>query len=79
MITTHTRVHTQIGFANPYLICENEQCKKRVPYWHDPDRCGCDGKSFNYPCEHTAGVISICMSWGPVDGCTCETLCAKPK
>ncbi len=67
---THTRVHTQIGFANPYLMCD--ECGGRVPYWHNPDHCGCDeGGFFNYPCEHQAGVTSKCYSWNPVTGCEC--------
>lgn len=76
-MTVSTRTHVQIGFANPYLICET--CRKRVPYWHDPDRCGCDSKVYNQPCGHTAEVISICMSWSPVYGCTCEDGCRVPK
>ena len=76
-MTTHTRVHVQIGFANKYLICE--KCRVNVRYWHDPDRCGCDADSFNYPCEHTAGVVSVCPSWGPVDGCSCDSKCVQPK
>jgi hypothetical protein len=70
MTTAHTRTHSLIGFANPYLKCD--KCKKRVVYWHDPDRCGCTSEAFNSPCEHELGVISICPSWGPVDGCSCE-------
>lgn len=66
---THTRTHVKVGFANKFLICD--YCKKPVPYWHDPDRCGCDGAIFNYPCEHFEGVTSICPTWGPVDGCVC--------
>lgn len=75
MIRTHTKTHTQIGFANPYLRCD--ECKSKVKYWHDPDRCHCTDDSFNYPCEHTAGVTSSCFSWSPVDGCSCETPCIK--
>ncbi len=67
---TNTRTHVLTGFANPYLVCE--ECKESVPYWHNPDRCGCGDSGFeNYPCEHTAGVISICASWNPVTGCEC--------
>lgn len=69
----NTQVHAKVGLANPYLICE--QCKAKVPYWHNPDRCGCDGEFFNHPCGHKAGTVSTCVSWGPVDGCTCETPC----
>lgn len=70
-VTTHTRTHTLIGFANPFLVCE--ECREKVPYWHNPDRCGCNETKFwNSPCEHTAGVVSVCYSWGPVDGCQCN-------
>jgi hypothetical protein len=77
MNVTRTRVHVQIGFANPFLICE--ECRGKVPYWHDPNRCGCDHEKsfFNYPCEHTAGVVSTCPDWNPVDGCCCEEPCSK--
>ncbi|MFY3741641.1 MAG: hypothetical protein HMLIMOIP_002099 [Candidatus Nitrosomirales archaeon] len=74
---THTRTHVQIGFANPFLVCE--ECRNRVPYWHDPGRCGCDEISFNYPCEHAANVVSICPTWSPVEGCSCEILCVQPN
>jgi hypothetical protein len=67
-----TSKHVQIGFANPFLICN--ECKEKVPYWHDPNRCGpkCNDPFYNFPCEHTADVTSICPSWGPVDGCRCK-------
>jgi hypothetical protein len=76
-VATHTTTHVQIGFANPYLKCE--ECSGKVRYWHNPDRCGCDAEKpfFNYPCEHTADVISTCPTWGPVDGCMCEETCKK--
>lgn len=75
MNVTHTRVHVQIGFANPYLICD--KCKGKVSYWHDPERCGCNGETFNYPCEHKADIYSTCPTWSPVDGCSCEKPCKK--
>lgn len=68
-MVVHTRTHVKVGFANPFLLCD--RCKEKVPYWHNPDRCGCDDSFFNYPCEHVAGVTSECPSWGPVDGCMC--------
>jgi len=75
-MATHTRTHVQVGFANPFLKCD--KCKNPVPYWHNPDRCGCDeDKFFNYPCGHTAGITSSCPDWNPVDGCCCETPCVK--
>lgn len=76
MITrTFTRVHTQIGFANPFFKCD--ECGGKVPYWHNPERCGCDGEYFNYPCEHRAGITSTCPDWNPVDGCCCTVPCKK--
>lgn len=72
---THTRTHVFVGFANPFLTCD--ECKEFVPYWHNPDRCGCNDYHYNVPCEHKAGVTSKCMSWGPVDGCSCDTPCIK--
>jgi hypothetical protein len=73
--TVSTRTHVLVGFANPFLKCDT--CKEPVKYWHNPERCGCDDKYFNHPCEHTTGVTSKCPSWGPVDGCTCDTPCKK--
>lgn len=65
------KTHVKVGFANPYLVCE--ECRKPTPYWHSNERCGpaCTESWFNYPCGHTAGVISICPSWSSVDGCKC--------
>lgn len=36
-----------------------------------PDRCGCESGSWVGPCRHTAEAFSICLSWDPVDGCSC--------
>lgn len=69
-MVTRTRTHVKIGFVNPFLICD--ECGGSVPYWHDPARCSCDGKVFNYPCEHEAGITSKCPTWSPVDSCTCK-------
>lgn len=66
---THTRVHTTVRFANPYLVCG--QCGHPTPSWHDPSACGCTGAIANQPCGHAAGVLSLCLSWSPVDGCRC--------
>lgn len=67
---THTRVHVQTEFANPFLVCR--ACREPVPAWHNPDHCGCDeSRSENLPCGHASGVTSTCPSWGPVDGCQC--------
>jgi hypothetical protein len=69
---THTRTHVYVEFANLYLDCE--QCHQQAKSWHDPQRCGCDEKHWNMPCGHIAGALSVCPSWGPVDGCTCVAL-----
>lgn len=66
---TYTRTHTSVALANPYLTCD--QCKRPVAAWHDPERCGCDGKTYNLPCEHQTGSTSVCPSWSPVDKCQC--------
>ncbi len=69
LTVTRTRTHVFVGFADPYLVCG--QCWRPVPQWHNDDRCGCDAGWWNEPCEHRAGVDTLCPSWGPVDGCTC--------
>lgn len=71
-MVVHVRSHVLVGFANPYLVCD--ECRGKVLYWHDDVRCGkeCDESFFNYPCGHKAGITSTCFSWGPVDGCTCK-------
>jgi hypothetical protein len=76
---THTGTHVYVGFANPYLICEKKICKKKVPYWHDPDRCrgSCDQIAFNHPCGHELGTTSTCPTWSPVEGCMCPETCKK--
>lgn len=66
---TVTRTHVLVGYANPFLVCA--ECRKKVPYWHDPDRCGCNGEWYLHPCEHKADIISTCPSWNPVEGCIC--------
>jgi hypothetical protein len=67
---TRTRVHTRISLANPWLACTT--CRRQVGAWHNPDLCGCHtGDAYNLPCGHPAGTTSLCMSWSPVDGCTC--------
>lgn len=70
MTVAPTRTHILIGFANPFLICE--ECGERVPYWHDPNRCGCDDIMYNSPCGHKLGTLGICPSWSPVNGCNCS-------
>jgi hypothetical protein len=68
-MSAHTRVHTYVTFADPYLRCD--QCGQPVPKWHNADLCGCDSGWWNEPCGHEGGVSSICPSWSPVDGCRC--------
>lgn len=74
---TYTKTHVLVGFTNPYLVCE--ECREKVPFWHDPDRCGCNGETFNSPCKHKLGVVSTCPTWSPGHGCICEgeTSCNK--
>lgn len=73
MVSTHTRTHVHVSFANPYLVCD--QCGEFVPRWHNPAACGCDGTGWrNEPCGHQAEASSCCPSWGPVDGCLCQQM-----
>lgn len=69
---THTRVHTYVSFANPFLVCSDSDCRQPVPRWHNHHKCGCDTHSWNDPCRHTAEAVSVCPSWDPVDGCQCQ-------
>lgn len=76
MTVTHTRTHVLIGFANPFLKCD--ECGAKVPYWHNPDRCGCGEEGFyNSPCGHMADITSTCPDWNPVEGCMCTERCKK--
>lgn len=69
-LVVNTRVHTLVGLANPFLVCD--ECREKVIYWHNPERCNCDAGAFwNHPCMHETGVTSICPTWSPVDGCIC--------
>lgn len=57
-------------YANPYLTCP--ACGDRVVGRHD------DNSGRNWPCGDDAGVVSLCPTWSPVDGCMClETLGRK--
>lgn len=75
--TTHTRTHTVTVPANPHLACA--ACGARVEWWPDTP-----GPVVNMPCGHTGEFDSVCMSWGPVSGCTCmaqlgaEHVCPVP-
>jgi hypothetical protein len=50
-------------FANPFIICVDPSCQRRVTNVRYPG-------AVNVPCGH-AGTANVCPSWGPVDGCTC--------
>ena len=70
MSDTKAPVHVLVGYANPFLFCDT--CRKRVPYWHNPDRCTCDESYyFNAPCGHRSDVTSKCPTWTTVFGCEC--------
>lgn len=69
-MTTHTRTHVYITFANPHLVCD--LCRKPVPRWHNNDKCGCTAGCWIDPCGHKAEAVSICPSWSPADGCQCK-------
>lgn len=70
-MTTHVRMHTEIGFANPHMRCD--QCCQPTPSWHDGEACGCEQGWWNNPCGHCSPIYSACPSWSPVDGCLCAT------
>lgn len=69
-MSTHTRTHVYITFADPYLTCD--ECDQFVTGFHDNGRCGCDAGHWMRPCDHNAGMTSVCPSWSPVDGCCCR-------
>jgi hypothetical protein len=70
MISTRTRTHVFVSFANPFLVCN--LCSKPVLRWHNNDKCGCAAECWIDPCSHNAEAVSVCPSWSPVDGCTCQ-------
>ncbi len=53
---------TGIRFANPFLIC----------HWCGREVTGVTSDGRNVPCDHIEGTVSMCPSWGPVDGCICS-------
>lgn len=69
MATTHTSTYVVIEFADPYKVCI------ACGAWVDGVRQwpGTFNPSENEPCGHV-GYDSVCPSWGPVDGCRCESL-----
>lgn len=50
-------------FANPFILCVEPSCQRRVT------NVGYPG-GINIPCGHK-GTHNVCPSWGPVDGCEC--------
>jgi hypothetical protein len=71
MTATHTRTHTLVRFANPYLRCVD--CWAPVTGY----RPGPNG--YSVPCGHDVATVPTCPSWGPVDGCTCTPVCPVPR
>lgn len=69
MLTTYTRTHVEISFANPHLMCT--ACGAQVTRWHKPSACGCRERTWNSPCGCSADTESLCPAWSPVDGCAC--------
>ena len=67
MTCTYTRTRTVTVYANPYIACA--QCRQRAAGFFNGD-----GPMENWPCEHNAGTVDLCPSWGPVDGCTCAEM-----
>lgn len=65
MPTTTTYAHMHIGFADPWLRCDD--CGRQVRSWHHHDHHGRQ----NLPCGHHAGATSVCLTWSAVHGCTC--------
>lgn len=52
------------NYANPYLVCAN--CAYQTTHIDEE-------KNRNMPCGcPTMQIYSICLSWSPVDGCTCR-------
>jgi hypothetical protein len=52
-------------YANPYLACC--RCGKQVTHCEGPPPS-------NMPCGHHADYRSLCPSWGPVEGCVCNSM-----
>ena len=60
VVRTHT--FTVYEYADPYLKCT--ECGDKVTGFRSDNQ-------HNYPCNHI-GMESCCVSWSPVDGCTCK-------
>lgn len=58
MVSFHVR--RPIQFANPFLVCV--RCGAQV--------IGVSGLR-NLPCGHRGDYQNRCLSWSPVDGCSC--------
>lgn len=63
---TFTRTYEAVDFADPFLVCG--RCGRPVTGWLP----GAGRTGLLLPCEHDAGIVSTCPSWGPVDGCQCR-------
>lgn len=71
MTHTHTRTYTATHFADPYKVCV--ECNGWVDGVLDAPTL------ILLPCHHQADYLSVCPSWGPVDGCQCvEHLGRRP-
>lgn len=71
---TYTSTHVMVELANPFLVCDT--CRKQVTAYHESEKCspGCETPAFNFPCEDSLGITSLCPSWSPVDGCNCPKI-----
>lgn len=74
-------------FANPYNACTT--CGVRVTDYDDNANVPCGHKGFDKPyrdplrphlewTDHVDAWVSLCPSWGPVNGCECEPTCPLP-
>lgn len=72
---TRTRTHVWVDLANPYLVCEG--CGAPVARFHDHERCGCGEAELDRHECGGLGTVSVCPSWGPVDGCQCERVLGR--
>lgn len=64
-MTTHTRVHTTITFANPHLICM--ECGQPATGYHNSHYCGCGAAWWLHPCRHQADTRNANILWSPTE------------
>ena len=69
MSYTRTYTYTTILYADPYLVCD--ECGDRAAGYMIGPVPDAELDHANWPCEHKAGITSLCPSWSPVDGCQC--------